>query len=71
MRNVVNISLPQIMVKEIKTTVKKQGFASVSEFFRSLIRSWQEGNLLADIEQSRKEIKAGQGKILHSLKDLR
>jgi len=71
MRNIINISLPQIMVKEIKTTVKKQGFASVSEFFRSLIRSWQAGNLLLEIEKSKKEIEAGQGKTLHSLKDLR
>lgn len=71
MRSIVNISLPSAMAQEIKTTVEKEGFMSVSEFFRSLLRSWMEGKLLVELEQSRAEIKTGKGKILKSLKDLR
>ncbi|MFH1392254.1 MAG: ribbon-helix-helix domain-containing protein [bacterium] len=71
MRSVVNISLPSTMTQEVKLAVKKEGFVSVSEFFRSLLRSWMEGKLLVELEQSREEIKAGKGKVLKSLKDLR
>ena len=71
MRNVVNISLPDSMVKIIKKDVKAGGFTSTSEFFRMLIRNWQEQKLLADINKSKKEMEEGKGKILKSLKDLR
>jgi len=71
MRNIVNISLPSAMAHEVRTTVQKEGFMSVSEFFRSLLRSWMQGKLLVGLEQSQDEIKAGKGKVLKSLKDLR
>ena len=71
MRSVMSISLPQSMAGEIKQTIKKEHFISVSEFFRSLVRSWMQGKLLVELEQSKKQIKSGQGKTLHSLKDLR
>ncbi|PIP16957.1 MAG: hypothetical protein COX44_02620 [Candidatus Portnoybacteria bacterium CG23_combo_of_CG06-09_8_20_14_all_37_13] len=71
MRSIVNISLPSTMAQEVRSTVKKEGFISVSEFFRSLLRSWMEGRLLVELEQSREEIKFGKGKVLKSLKDLR
>ena len=71
MRNIVNISLPQTMAQEVRATVKKEGFMSISEFFRSLLRSWMEGRLLVDLEESRKEIETGKGKVLKSLKNLR
>lgn len=71
MRNILNISLPQEMVKQIKSEVKTGRFASTSEFMRHLIRMWNTEKLAQDIEKSRAEIKSGKGKILKSLKDLR
>lgn len=71
MRNIINISMPAETVKFIKQEVKKGKYASVSEFFRALLRDYEEERLLANIEESRREIKAGKGKVLHSFKDLR
>ena len=71
MRQVINISLPAQTVKAVKKAVKEGGYVSTSEFFRTLLRSWQEGNLLTELNDSRAEIKAGKGKVLRSLKDLR
>ncbi len=72
MRNIINISLPAEMVKIVKREVKKGRYASVSEFFRALLREHEEENkILAELEESQAEIAAGKGKVLRSLKDLR
>lgn len=71
MRSIINISLPEIMVKTVEKEVKKGGFATKSEFFRSLIRSYEENKLLAELKESQREISVGKGKKLRSLKDLR
>lgn len=70
MRNIVNISLPAETVKFIKQEVKKRKYISVSEFFRSLLRDYEENKILAEVEESRKEIALGKGKVLKSFKDL-
>lgn len=51
--------------------VKRGNYVSKSEFFRYLLRLWMEGKLAYDLEQSRKELNSGKGKLLKSLKDLR
>lgn len=71
MRNIVNISLPEKMVKIVEDSVKKEHFSSKSEFFRSLLRSWMEGKLAKELDESREELRNGKGKLLKSLKDLR
>jgi len=71
MREVINISLPSPMAKIVKNTVKTGAYSSVSEFFRDLLRDWQAGELLSDLDKSRLEIAAGKGKVLKSLKELR
>ena len=71
MREVINISLPSKMAKTVKKAVDEGNFMSTSEFFRELLRDWQEGKLLHELEESRREIIAGQGKVLRSLKGLR
>lgn len=71
MREVINISLPSPMAKIVKNTVKAGAYSSVSEFFRDLLRDWQAGELLSDLNESRLEIAAGKGKVLKSLKELR
>ncbi|MBU3924515.1 ribbon-helix-helix domain-containing protein [Patescibacteria group bacterium] len=71
MREVINISLPSSTVKTIKKAVKDGNYISTSEFFRDLLRSWQESQLLIELDKSREEIKAGKGKILKSLKALK
>ena len=71
MRNVINISLPEQMVAAVEIGIRDGNFATKSEFFRSLIRVWMEGKLLVELEESRKELRRGGGKLLRSLKDLR
>ncbi|MDD4901213.1 MAG: ribbon-helix-helix domain-containing protein [Patescibacteria group bacterium] len=71
MREVINISLPSPLAKAVKSAVKTGAFSSTSEFFRHLLREWQAGRLLSELEQSRQEIASGNGKILKSLKALR
>ncbi len=71
MRNIINISLPAEMAKMVKREVKKGKYISVSEFFRALLRDYEESKILAAAEESRREIAAGKGKVLHSFKDLR
>jgi len=71
MRNIVNISLPEKMVKAVEDSIKREHFSSKSEFFRMLLRSWMEGKLAQELEESHKELHNGRGKLLKSLKDLR
>ena len=71
MRNIVNISLPKQLVKIIKKEVEVEGYASVSEFIRYLIREWNNNKLAEELKKDRLDFKAGKGKILKSLKDLR
>lgn len=71
MRYIVNISLPEMMVREVNVAVKKGAYSSKSEFFRDLFRDWKEQQLLKELEQSRADIKNKKGKVLKSLKNLR
>lgn len=71
MREIINISLPSPLAKTVKKAVKEGDYISTSEFFRDLLRDWQEGKLLSELNESREEIKAGKGKTLKSLKELR
>lgn len=71
MRNIVNISLPQEMARLVEKEVKSGKFATKSDFFRTLIRAWEEKKLLDELRESQKEVTEGKGRILHSLKDLR
>jgi len=71
MRNIINISLPKEMTRQVEKAVKSGNYASKSEFFRDLLRTWEEGYVLKELRESQKEIAAGKGKVLRSLKDLR
>lgn len=71
MRNIINISLPFPLSSVVDKEVKSGRYASKSEFFRNLLRLWMEGKLFYDLEESRKELKTGKGKLLKSLTDLR
>ena len=71
MRAVVNISLPEQLNMVVEKEISKGHYSSKSEFFRNLLRLWIEGRLAGEIEDSRKELKAGRGRLLKSLSDLR
>ena len=72
MRTVVNISLPNQLASKVDKAVSEGDFASKSEFFRLLLRDWLEENETAkELTASRRELRAGKGKLLKSLKDLR
>lgn len=71
MRQIINISLPKTMADLVNREVKKNSYASKSEFFRFLIRNWSEKQVVNEILESRKEIRKTGGTFLKSLKDLR
>ena len=64
------ISLPKTMQKQVSRAVRQGGFASTSEFFRTLLRRWQEDQLLKELNEARQEIKDGKGIPLRSSRDL-
>jgi len=67
MRNIMNISLPVELMRDVERQVKKGRFASVSEYVRQLIRS---DTLYEELVQQEKDFTAGRGILLKSLKDL-
>ncbi len=72
MRSIVNLSLPAETVKMIKREVKKNKYVSVSEFFRALLRDYEEeSKLLSKLEKMDRDFDTGKGKTLRSLKDLK
>ena len=71
MREVINISLPKELRKSIEEVIKKEKYATKSEFFRELLRLWLEGKIIRELAESRKELASSKGKLLRSLKDLR
>ena len=71
MKLAINISLPEPVVNNIRSAVKKGRFSSTGAFIKKLLNDWQEEKLLAELEESRKDILEGKGKVLKSLKDLR
>ncbi len=71
MRTIINISLPKELNKVVENEVRHGKFASKSEFFRMLLRAWEDGKLAAEFRNNRKDFEAGRGgKLLRSLKDL-
>ena len=70
MRDVINISMPAEMVKDVNMEIKKGKFASKSEFFRHLLRMWNTQKLAQELKRERKEFRKGNYKVLRSLKDL-
>ncbi len=71
MREVINISLPKELNKAVEEIIKKEKYATKSEFFRDLLRMRIEGKIIRELAESRKELAAGKGKLLKSLKGLR
>ena len=59
MRTIINISVPAVLKKEIEYEVKTGGYASVSEFFRSVMRERAENAILLDVTESRREFLSG------------
>lgn len=70
MRNVINISLPTITVKEVKKEVKQGGFASTSEFIRYVLRERKLQKLARVLRRDKKKFDAGKGKKLSSLANI-
>ena len=71
MREVINISLPKELNRAVEEIIEKENYATKSEFFRDLLRMRLEGKILRELAESRKELSAGKGKLLKSLKNLR
>jgi Arc/MetJ-type ribon-helix-helix transcriptional regulator len=71
MRDIIYISLPKELSKELDKMVRQGKYATKSEFLRNLIREkLEEEDLLRRIRISEKEFEQGKGKVLRSLGDL-
>lgn len=71
MRTIINISVPEPMAALINKEVSTGKYASKSEFFRDLFRSWAEIKLARELKESHDEMVRGKKTLLKSLKDLR
>ena len=71
MRSVINISLPASLAAQVKKEVKAGHFASTSEFFRHVLRLWNEEKVLRELKASERDFIRGKFKVVTSLKDLR
>ena len=71
MRAILNISVPEGVAKEIKSEVKKGGFASTSEFIRTALREYKAVRLARELHADREAFVRGKGKVLRSLAELR
>lgn len=63
-----NISMPKETALAAKKTAKAEGFASVSEYFRHLIREENRRKLFVELEKQRK---SGRWIKAKSMRDLR
>lgn len=65
-----NISLSPQLGSIVEAEVKSGKYTSKSEFIRELLRNYAEVKLAKELEESRKELKSGDGKLLKTLSDL-
>ncbi len=70
MRTIINISLSKELGEVVNRAVKRGKFSTKSEFFRNLVRMWEERKLVVEFNKNRKDFESGGGKLLRSLKDL-
>jgi Arc/MetJ-type ribon-helix-helix transcriptional regulator len=70
MRDIINISMPTEMVRDVNMEIKRGKFASKSEFFRHLLRMWNTQKLAQELKKEREEFRKGNYKVLRSLKNL-
>lgn len=59
------------MAQRVRKAAKENEYASISEFFRDLVRDFDERQLVVELRKSQEEVRRGKGKTLHSLRDLR
>ena len=73
MRQVLSISLPEQVTKQIKKLSSKRGFASVSSYINYLVELDQnlisETELLQSVREARKEYKKGDTVVVNSMED--
>ena len=73
MRNIINISLPEEMARVVKKEVARGHYATTSEFFRHLLRLWNNHVLDKELMKDKADFESGKikGRVLRSLRDLR
>lgn len=72
MRSVINISLPASLAAEVRKEVKAGHFASTSEFFRHILRSWNTEKLAMELDKADRDFKKGKNwKHFDSVSDIR
>ena len=70
-RQVISISLSPVLRTKVERARQQGGYATTSEFFRDLLRLWEEEQVLRDLRTSQQEVVRGKAKRLRSLRDLR
>jgi Arc/MetJ-type ribon-helix-helix transcriptional regulator len=70
-RNIINISLPATMAADIRREVHTEGFASISEYFRSIIREHKKNRLAEELQKDKVAFETGKAHKLTSLRSLR
>jgi len=71
MRNIVTISMPLGLKKQVDKVVAEENYSSVSEFFRDAVRAWENERLVRELKESQRDARMGRFKKLSSFRDLR
>ena len=71
MRTILNISVPKETATEAKRAARAEGFASVSELFRYLLREEKRRKLAEELQEQKRTFNKKTWKRLSSLKELR
>ncbi|MBI5638652.1 MAG: hypothetical protein HZA03_11870 [Nitrospinae bacterium] len=66
-----SVIVPPKLRKEFSSALRKGRYENEEDFFIDLLRLWKENQLLNELQESRKDIASGKGKVLKSLKALR
>ena len=62
--------MPPALKRQVDKEVKAGDYASVSEFFRDMLRNWNHNRLLNLLKENQKDFESGKYKVLKSLSDL-
>jgi hypothetical protein len=71
MRQLIDFTMPEHMPDEEEVKVKDTRFGLLGKFFRAIVRAYRIEVFLYHARQGRKEIAAGKGVTLRSIRDLR
>ena len=70
MRGILNLSMPIQMIQDLKAEAKAEGFATLSEYIRHIIREWKKMRYANEMQNRLEDMKNGKGIAAKSAREL-